>query len=166
MRPLTAEQRADRRVHVCVKGCDLLHPHINVPLLRKIKSEIEAHPETWNQEIWVTTQIGYKFSRKFFPNSNRMGALKAQEQANSCGTAFCVAGHAAMLSGDPLASGLIDGFRIYTSQTESGDSVQTRGLHELGLTLNEAGELFNGSNTWGRIISLFRSLAALEGEEL
>lgn len=45
----------------------------NLPLLRKVLDHIDAHPEEWRQEVWVSK--------------------------TPCGTAHCIAGHAVVLSG-------------------------------------------------------------------
>jgi hypothetical protein len=48
----------------------------NIELLQKTLAHIEAHPETWDQELWV----------------------------NDCGTTACFAGHAVQLAGYELIS--------------------------------------------------------------
>jgi hypothetical protein len=97
----------------------------NAPLLLKTLHHIEAHPEEWNQEIWL------------------------------CDTTACFAGRAALLDGaepigrvDLLARPddpqqhiyyFADDLRVVT--------VRDRARRILGLTKRQAGALFDSSNT-------------------
>lgn len=97
----------------------------NVPLLEKVYDHIVAHPDEWSQTTW------------------------RDEAANRCGTTFCFAGLAVMLSGyewvsdDPHDDD-------YEYVRRPGDTVQLHVSHaareELGLDDDTERLLFNGLN--------------------
>jgi hypothetical protein len=102
---------------------------VNVPLLRKVLEHVTAHPEEWNQAEWA--------------------------RRDSCGTAYCIAGHTVVMAGNEVrwspfcfeheyeVSGtLVDGRRV-------GDvAVELLGipipLRRVGV---EKGHLFYSENT-------------------
>lgn len=96
---------------------------INVPLLRKTLEHITAHPTEWNQEYWGRT----------FNN----------ERDEVCGTAYCLAGHAVVMTGHTLTFSN-GGYSHFTDQGEEIGEVAER---ELGLTYDEAYELFHDQNS-------------------
>jgi hypothetical protein len=105
-------------------------PTINVPLLRKTLEHITAHPEEWDQGVWMR-------------QSNR----------TECGTAGCVAGWALTFAGHELdfescffpneALDLID-----------GRPIETVAQAELGLTEDQANALFSEHNGLTRLWEL------------
>lgn len=126
----------------------------NVKLAREIIAWIKAHPETWDQELYVNRRA-------------------------SCGTAYCFAGHAVLMTqGDVfIDESLVDtAKRDYSSVfldrlsktlrddlledpdvlvsvfAIDGEMMSVVEVHEtamflLGLTDEQADELFQGSNT-------------------
>lgn len=100
---------------------------IDVPLLRKALEHITAHPEGWNQEHWA--------------------------QKTACGTAFCLAGHVAVMSGhEPLWERC--GFEWSAAATTDGELIFDVARRHLGLTLHEAQDLFEGGNYLERLWEL------------
>lgn len=93
---------------------------VNVPLLRKVLDHITAHPEEHDQQSW-----GIK---------------------TSCGTAYCVAGHALAMSGvDFRWEYQLGAVRaIYTAE---GEDVFEAGRQILGLDFEGADDLFESSNS-------------------
>lgn len=85
---------------------------INAPLLRKVLDHITAHPEEWDQTDWASM--------------------------TSCGTACCVAGHAAVMTGHT------PDFRGYgsTHVTSDGRYICDVAREELRLEHWQADDLF------------------------
>lgn len=140
----------------------------NWPLLTKVVSHIIAHPESWDQTVY----------------------------ANTCGTAFCVAGHAAvMVGGNQLQ--LRDLYPEVTMYQKGGDhedlgedftdqvtlskELQKKlslysnkpaldmadvGQAALGLSHLEANHLFDGDNALGDILTIVRHWADEDDIEL
>lgn len=120
-------------------------PVPNLPLLRKVLDHIDAHPEEWDQ---------WQFARVV-----------------SCGTAFCVAGHAAVMSGaEPVFSPGSD--RTCTFRTAEGWTVDVESYARdlLGLTPDEAsvvdGGLFDTANDRADVQRIAEAIAARAGEVL
>lgn len=122
-------------------------PTPNLPLLRKVLDHIDAHPEEWDQ-----SEYG-KVSR-----------------VSSCGTAFCIAGHALVMSGYETKEsitypGSLDFFTPDGVLTDPADE----GMRVLGLTADEAddiGGLFSAGNTRWRVQRIAEQIAARAGEVL
>lgn len=164
MQLLSDNQLKIRRLNTfCdIPGCSGIHIP-NVPLMRKIMDQIRAVPESWDQDSWVNNHpnLGLEYD----PVTDRM--LNVSHETAPCETSFCIAGHAAMLSDDPLfsyrwgnqhKSGI--GYKNYTV---SGLPARIRATHELGLTTFEADQIFDGRNDWQRIKRLVRQIF---GEDL
>lgn len=110
-------------------------PERNVTLLQNTMKFIEEHPEQHNQAHWVT----------------------------ACGTAFCYAGHAAILSGASLPQGDVMDLGQYwiidlvSLQSRGGNAYDIRdgvalpvdvfAAERLGITDDEAEVLFEGDRT-------------------
>lgn len=110
-------------------------PERNVELLQATMSFIEKHPEKHDQATW----------------------------ANACGTAFCYAGHAALLAGATVPSGnalewghfwtinpetFQSGSETTLEQLESGNvAVDEFAARRLGITSYEAEVMFSGDRT-------------------
>src|SRR6478609_9322821 len=100
----------------------------NLPLLRKVLAYIDAHPDEWDQFSWGV-----------------------QTQAWPCGTAFCIAGHAAVMSGaKPIWSRDCPcGCEPLMEEVEMDGRVlqpATAAREVLGLTYNESQSLFSAEN--------------------
>lgn len=163
------ETRLDGRQTVCmVPDCDGYHVP-NLPLLRKILDQIRHDPASWYQGDWAsiyTRGTGVPI----YDEAHDYVYKDAQVLEEPCKTAFCIAGHAAMLSDDPLRSEMktINGVQIprYDEYTISGLTANERAKHELGLTHEEAHHLFYGANTWDDIKFHATDIAAVVGETL
>lgn len=114
-------------------------PTPNVDLLRRTLAYIEEHPKEWKQDTW------------------------------RCGTTACFAGHAAMLDGGMWASSGSSALvarpddlpsRIYTFGGMDLVPVEDRAQRVLGLTDEQAFDLFRGSNS---LNDLRRIVAELTG---
>ena len=164
-------------------GCDQQHldpanKAFNVPLARKIWEQINMYPETWLQSVW-----GLEAVRTISKNEEGETTEKV-ELANSCHTACCIAGHAAMMTGhqfhrdttsfEYLESGIKTLFAEELGTTdmavydltyvelENGDFLGTEQIaqHELGLTDYQASKLFYGGNDRDRVQMLLTQFAA------
>lgn len=114
---------------------------VNVELLQKTLAHIEAHPKLWDQTWWRTERVG-------------------------CGTAYCFAGWAAMLSGAAFVRledrTLSNEFVIPAG---GGDSIwiQTYAGQALGISSDKAMDLFNGDNTLADLRRIVGELVAEAG---
>lgn len=126
-------------------------PTPNLPLLRAVLAQIDAHPERWNQKDYATR--------------------------GECGTAFCVAGWAVHLT-HPTAEFLwhemtcdcedcsAGRFTEAASRLSDSRSIDQLATEELGLTRYEAGRLFRSSNSRSEIQHQVEQIAARAGESL
>lgn len=103
---------------------------INVPLLRKVLEHITEHPSEWRQHKWAT---------RF---------LKLNGEV--CGTAFCVAGHAAVMAGYHIDWTRDESMVRYVTE---GGSIEYVARQELGFSAEESKRMFWESNDlasiWG-----------------
>jgi hypothetical protein len=106
----------------------------NFPLLWKIYNHIVVHPEEWNQRWW---------------------ALKGK----SCGTVFCVAGHAVNFSHPDAEFEFIGDAVKIDGCPKSIRDVATR---DLGLSRFEALELFDCEND---LDTIHRTILTWEAED-
>lgn len=115
----------------------------NVELLRETMDYIKNNPQKWRQDSWYAWvneagQIEY-------------GVISLDmEEVNSCGSAFCFAGHAALKSGFPAPPR--ENHRQWTKAEEVDGYTQNVHVDEfarekLGLTWEQAEVLFSGDNT-------------------
>lgn len=101
-------------------------PVRNTELFYRIADEIEVFPEEYKQGEWFTPR-----------------------DAAPCGTAFCIAGHSAHLTGwvpAKTSGGQRDWTFLSPSVLHLGEvfTCSSVGRHELGLTWNESSILFDG----------------------
>lgn len=97
---------------------------INVPLLRKLLEHITAHPDEWDQQTWGR-----------------------ESQQSACGTALCVAGHAAHSLGHPLVWDKAANYVAHCLVDGEVRSIPSVATHALGLSNRDAAHLFSGGNT-------------------
>ena len=119
---------------------------VNIPLLRKGLEWVEeqdALPEIdreWNQRDWITSPLFrslalvYQRGRFSSPEAHKRAA---RQVAPHCGTAYCFAGYIAQLENERYAN------QIEVDGVDVGDFAQ----EVLGLTQDQANELFEGDNT-------------------
>ena len=130
----------------------MTEPTPNLPLLRKVLDHIDAHPEEWEQATYAT--------KKYADVARTV----------ECGTAFCIAGWAAVLSGAapywPKGGKATSTFQTPDGELHDGDDL---GREVLGLTESEAGDmhgLFSGNNTRDDVQFYAEQIAARAGERL
>lgn len=101
---------------------------INAPLLRKVLEHITLHPDEWDQNSYAV--------KTYSPTA--------------CGTAYCVAGHAVVMTGHTLEFG---NYRTayYCGIDDGYETIAIVARKELGLSDAEAIILFNGENTLDRL---------------
>jgi hypothetical protein len=120
-------------------GADALTPPVpNLPLLRKVLDHIDAHPEEYEQSIFRTR--------------------------TKCGTAYCIAGHVAVMTGATFANAV-------EVETSEGDRIDVAKYAQqlLGITSEEAWlspGLFAGDSTRREIQTVAERIAARAGERL
>lgn len=131
-------------------------PRPNLPLLRKVLDHIDAHPNEWYQSEWGIRTDSYPLT---FIDGN----------APACGTAFCIAGHAAVMSGATPVWGE-EGNLSYIRPPGGGFAdVQEFARKALGLTHDEASSLdglFAAENDRDEIQRHAEAIAARAGERL
>lgn len=125
-------------------------PALNEPLLHKVMDHIRAHPEEHDQGSWARQVI---------------------EPANGvCGTRFCFAGHATMMTlrpgeqvrwdqtiGDEVSSNaIVDARGRYAGR------ISDRARRELGVTANESAWLFYAVNTRAELANMVQALVLIE----
>jgi hypothetical protein len=117
-------------------------PRPNMPKIRRILRDIDANPETWNQEFY-----GHK---------------------TACGTSFCIAGHAVNNEGIGMAWAKHDcePFSFGASDTTDHRSIAEVAQDILGLTYSERSDLFDGENDRERVEDVCNQIAARAGEPL
>lgn len=125
-------------------------PTPNLPLLRKVLDHIDAHPDEWYQATWGI-----------------------QTERSACGTAFCIAGHAIAMSGEHVVSFdsggsmLVDGEDyIVVEGVGEVEAPEYIGSRLLGLTSEEADDLFAGNCTREAVQRHAEAIAARAGERL
>lgn len=112
----------------------------NVELLERVMQHIDDHPAQHDQEVWL----------------------------DECGTAACFAGWACLLSGWQV--GAVDNsMTIPTATVFSPDGLQELGVGTtardlLGLTTDEAAQLFNSMNTRDELRLMVKDL--VNGDQL
>lgn len=128
------------------------HDGVNLPLLNEILKHIQTHPTQWMQDAWYkivdldTGDVRYETEEQIV------------EEQNSCGAAFCFAGHVALREGFPSPPKDNNSEWDRWVATENGyfsTTRQERGRHEdvsefaerrLGVSASVADVLFNGDN--------------------
>ena len=107
-------------------------PSKNLPLLWKVYDHIVAHPEEWYQGNWAV-----------------------QVEDSMCGTAFCFAGHAVMMS-HPDAEPVWEEGSAEEVTLDDGrrEGIMELAADDLGLDEIDAESLFCGTNSLDRIHTL------------
>lgn len=111
----------------------------NVELLEKVYEYIKNNPQSWKQTVWFAWVDD---SGKMVDQSFDVDV----EEVNSCKTAFCFAGRAALMSGfaaPPKSNGL-----LWTDVIDGKEyHVNEFAMEKLNLTWGQADELFAAENT-------------------
>lgn len=121
------------------------HQGINYELLDEILEFIKAHPKTWVQDSWyknVDTETGVSIITI---------ETETVEDANSCGTSFCFAGHTAIHEGFPYPPK--DDRQEWSRKVVESDGYSYRedtrdfAMKVLGLEYDQADSLFDADNS-------------------
>lgn len=135
---------------------------VNANLMLETLDHIEKNPQKWNQSVW----FGY-----FTPNGDRVWRFDRMEveERNSCGTAFCFAGHAAINAGFPKPPN--DPLSPWQIIDPNGDRVRAEDFarEKLGLEVGQAGVLFDANNTMADLRKIVFAILAnpdISGVEL
>jgi len=108
----------------------------NIELARRAIKNIEANPDTWEQDSW------------------------------HCGTAYCFAGHVALLAGATWADGTPDCEYVITLGDKYAYArVNDYARRVLEITQNQACVLFCGENELDDLKQIIDKLEAENGEE-
>ena len=124
-------------------------PTPNMPLLRKVLDHIDAHPDEWYQSFWAIR-----------------GDLAVDRGVTSdCGTAYCIAGHAVMITGHGVDWAWAGGGGLEsTVLCTDGQTIPDVARAELGLTRDEAEWLFQENNDRAGVQRAAEAIAARAGE--
>jgi hypothetical protein len=109
---------------------------VNVELLEDTMKHIEENPQTWSQNNWYVwrTATGDKY----------WGVVTTEMvETNSCGSAYCFAGHAALSAG--FSAPPKENYAGWFGQ--NGQYVDEFARETLGLTQAQADALFHGDNS-------------------
>lgn len=118
-------------VDCAVPECNQYHKP-NLPLLRKIVDQIVEKPSSWNQGMWGTVV----FNQRVSGDDVRFKTLQEIEQTWDCQTAFCVAGHAAVLSGwEPVTFNPVSPYNVAEHPLGEHVSSETHGRQVHGFTV-------------------------------
>ena len=112
----------------------------NVELLRETMQYIKNNPQSWRQDVWFT-HLDPETGRR----THELVEVEVEE-VNSCKTAFCFAGHAALKSGFP--SPPKDSYTNWIAEI-NGENVwvDAYAARQLGITYDQAEVLFAGENS-------------------
>lgn len=165
-------------------------PIPNLPLIRKIRDHIDAHPEEWRQESFAMSTPRAVRDRAYYQKllddiedgTNRTSYVYDQHELdaiaheilqldiiiNSCGTAFCIAGHAVSMTQGTVerGNGEIVPASALTNRLPTPFDWSDLARDALGITQGEANDLFRGSNTREDIEAQMTQIAARAGERL
>jgi len=132
-------------------------PDVNIPLLRKAVEWAEAEAmkpiemSRWEQTMWVTTPQDQAYSRARLAELGPRGwngwMEQAAKRAPECGTCYCIAGYIAHE---------VEGMAVGRSADDAAGDL-------LGISTDNADELFNANNTIEDVRRIAESIA---GEKL
>lgn len=114
---------------------------VNVPLLQETLEHIKNNPQSWYQNAWFSwvDSSGEVHTYNHF--------IKIEE-INSCGSAFCFAGHAALKEGFPNPPKPTEVSSVYAPWVnEDGVEVMDFARGKLGLSFGQASILFGAGNS-------------------
>jgi len=148
-------------------------PVPNLPLLRKVLTQIDNEPDSWEQSHWALQWDSTWGRSDLLHRQPKLidGVLTIPEpQDMSCGTAFCVAGHALSMTGWTPQWNL-EGQANYWSPPgyTDGDALvmaEYAAQDVLGLNNAEATLLFDELNDRESVQRVAEMIAARAGEAL
>jgi hypothetical protein len=142
----------------------------NVKLLKKVLRRIHKDEKHFKQGDWVSIKGLNSWSEEPFDINNL------------CGTSYCFAGHAAIMTGYPDFNSFLRGYLVAAGgadtlsqrnvsgvmanwisvKTHLGYGLVDHAEKALGLTRDQADRLFEGGNSLTRIDDLVRSFIEIE----
>lgn len=128
---------------------------INYNLLDEIMSFIREHPTTWVQDSWyrnVDTETG---------RSIIVIRTEEVEDANTCGTSFCFAGHTAIHEGFPYPpkdDRQAWERKVVDEYGEYEEDVRDFAIKVLGLDYDQADSLFDADNSMDNLEVMVQAL--------
>lgn len=138
------------------------HVGVNYPLLDEILAFIIEHPRQWEQAAWFrivdreTGEMKYNIE------------VQTVEEVNSCGAAFCFAGHVALAAGFPSPpidnhqewsrTVILDPEAEYRWDRAYDESVDEFAYKVLGITAGQADALFAGENRISDLKAIVKAL--------
>jgi len=149
-------------------------PKLNVKKIVEIWDWIEFKAGTeglpaWMQTTWVTDAVEEHWAWM----DHKLGGQAAAYEEEYCGTGCCVAGFATLDVTDTKTREMIPGKKVYNVEGESmtitrsmRGNFQDYAAFVLGLTLWEAGRLFDGDNTKDDIRRILNKILENRGEAI
>lgn len=140
---------------------------INYELLDEVMNYIKEHPQSWHQASWyryVDTETGYEWNDV---------VTEEVTEVNSCGAAFCFAGHVGMREGfpAPINNSVIwdrwieDEELGYYNESKDGwgysEDISEFARKRLGLRDDQAEALFDGDNSMENLETMVKILHEL-----
>lgn len=130
---------------------------LNVPLLRKVMEYIDEHPEDWEQGSWAT-HVPVRVDRLEsldaqgvlrWPKEQFTEEVELFDHRYACKTAYCFAGHAAVMSGATFKKINVITWNGELVTTPEGKTMHVRSYAKkiLGLTDTQASALFFGGHS-------------------
>jgi hypothetical protein len=145
-------------------GGVLIRPRPNLPLIRKVLAQIDDEPDSWTQGTYGA-HWDSPSGLDLIETDNRKAASEM-----SCGTAYCFAGHAALMTGWHPEHFDHTGDASMTWIRENDHTVafpiEAIARRELGLTPEEGADLFAAENTRADLERICQRIAVVAGEEL
>lgn len=117
----------------------------NIELLDDILATIDEHPENWNQGLYAVADPSGSFAERL-----RSGDPHPTLELNAtCGTAFCVAGWAAVKTGAEIDwyVGFWHDPNVYATRLKNGEEIHMYARRVLDLSRDDAIILFDPLNT-------------------
>lgn len=120
----------------------------NEKLLLETLEYIKTHPQFWEQSAWGI------WTNEVTGHPEIILTTVAMEEINSCGSAFCFAGHAALRTGFPPPPKSPN--EMWTD--DKGTWIDDHARTALGLTYDQADILFSPENTMDELETLVKAI--------
>lgn len=120
----------------------------NEKLLLETLEYIKTHPQQWDQSVWGI------WTDEVTGHPEVIESIVSVEEINSCGSAFCFAGHAALRTGFPPPPKVNNA--MWTDS--NGRFVDDHARTVLGLTWGQADVLFSPENSMDNLETLVTAI--------
>lgn len=131
-----------------LEGCTpILHQDMRV-------GDLQALPELVKARDWVAEQGALKSGQREWNQDTWFDAVVDEETDALCGTQYCVAGRIAISSAQPVVTpyGVIT--KYVRDETGRFWTISYYAAYKMGMSRDDAGPYFNGSNTAAELVSL------------